>query len=244
MMRNTLISLLILYFGQLAEAQSVVFERQVIGSSGNSYTQGNHHISATTGEVTVATGSGSAQILTQGFQQPIPKSLLTFTILAGNETCIGAANGAATVEDVSGCEPPYQVLWSNGNTGNTSYNWSTGWHTVTINSGNCQSEQSFFIGLDESTNCELVIYTGITPNADGDNDYWHIENIHLSRYQQNKVTIFNRWGDEVWAKENYDNLNVRWSGEGKKEKELPDGTYFYVLELADKTLKGYIELTR
>lgn len=244
MMRFLSISLLLLGCAQFVAAQSVFVERQAIGSNGAIYNQGGTSITATAGETVVNTAQTSATILTQGFQQPSTKNLLTFSISTIPESCIGARNGIATINQISGCEPPYQVLWSNGNNELSSSQWSTGNHSVTVSSVNCQATQQFFIGLEEEVDCEVVIYSGITPNGDGQNDYWHIDNIQLPRYSQNKVSIFNRWGDLVWSGENYNNLDTRWSGEGKKERELPDGTYFYIIEFQDNTFKGYVELTR
>jgi gliding motility-associated-like protein len=227
-----------------ASAQSVTIDRQVIGSAGANYAQGTHSVTSTTGESAIITSSSQNQILTQGFQQPSPKALISFVVVTSNESCLGARNGMATIQDISGCSPPYQIQWSNGTSGITASALSTGSYSVVVSSATCQSEQTFFIGLDQDVDCQLIIYTGITPNGDNNNDYWHIEGIELERYQSNKVTIFNRWGDVVWLGENYDNQNVRWVGEGKKERELPDGTYFYVIEFNDNTLKGYVELTR
>lgn len=244
MMRLLTISFLLLGCAQFVAAQSVFLERQVIGSTGAIYNQGGISITATSGETVVNTDQSTATILTQGFQQPSPKNLLVFSINTMPESCIGARNGMAGIEQISGCEPPYQVLWSNGNIGLNAAQWSNGNHSVTVSSSTCQVTQQFFIGLAEEVDCELIIYSGITPNGDGQNDYWHIDNIHLSRYSQNKVSIFNRWGDLVWNGENYNNLETRWSGEGKKERELPDGTYFYVIIFQENTYKGYVELTR
>jgi len=244
MIKSALIALVLMGSSLTAFAQSVVISRQVIGSSGAISMQGAYSISATSGEAVTITSSSQNLTLTQGFQQPKLKTTITFTVITTNESCIGARNGMAVVQEISGCSPPYQIQWSNGSIGNTATALTTGTYTVVVSSANCQSEQTIFIGLDEDVDCELIVYTGITPNGDNDNDYWHIEGIDLERYQRNKVSIFNRWGDSVWTGENYDNQNVRWSGEGKKERELPDGTYFYVIEFVDNTLKGYVELTR
>ena len=81
----------------------------------------------------------------------------------------------------------------------------------------------------------------ITPNDDGANDFFEI--LGLENCPNNRLTIFNRWGDEVYDKENYDNT---WDGtyEGKP---LPDGTYFYIFQNTDNgeiVHKGYITLYR
>lgn len=79
----------------------------------------------------------------------------------------------------------------------------------------------------------------ITPNGDGANDKWRI--IGLESYPQNEVSIFNRWGNMVYEKQNYDN---DWDAHG-----LNEGTYFYVLKVTDsngkvQSLKGYITVLR
>jgi len=78
---------------------------------------------------------------------------------------------------------------------------------------------------------DLTIYNLITPNSDGSNDYWNIRGIE--EYPDNKVVIFNRWGDKIREFTGYDNKNVYWDGTNKENKELPAGTYFYILEITN-----------
>ncbi|MBU0489285.1 MAG: gliding motility-associated C-terminal domain-containing protein [Bacteroidetes bacterium] len=59
----------------------------------------------------------------------------------------------------------------------------------------------------------------ITPNGDGYNDVFWVENI--DKYQYSSLTIFNRWGRKVYEREPYQNT---WNGKG-----LSDGVYFYIL---------------
>ena len=81
---------------------------------------------------------------------------------------------------------------------------------------------------------DIVIYNGVTPNGDGLNDYFLIDNIHL--YPRNTVRIFNRWGREVFYTENYDSSGNVFRGvaQGKgvinKGEQLPSGTYYYIVE--------------
>jgi gliding motility-associated-like protein len=67
---------------------------------------------------------------------------------------------------------------------------------------------------------ELKVYNVFTPNGDGVNDKYEIPN--LDRYISNHLYVFNRWGELVYEKENY---NGEWDG-GRQ----PDGVYFYVLK--------------
>ncbi|RBL88664.1 Ig-like domain-containing protein [Chitinophaga flava] len=85
---------------------------------------------------------------------------------------------------------------------------------------------------------ELYIPNAITPNNDGKNDRFVIPGI--SKYPGTTLTIFNRWGNEVYYSPNYDN---RWDGTG-----LSGGTYYYILKLNtgqdSKVYKGWIQLLR
>src|SRR5690606_23031955 len=58
-----------------------------------------------------------------------------------------------------------------------------------------------------------------TPNGDGINDTFTIEGIEA--YDRVEVFIFNRWGNEVYKNDRYDN---NWAG-----LNLHDGTYYYMI---------------
>jgi gliding motility-associated-like protein len=77
----------------------------------------------------------------------------------------------------------------------------------------------------------------ITPNGDGVNDVWVIEGI--DRFESTELFIYNRWGREVYAANNYANdWDALWNGQ-----PLPNGTYFYVLNnrsTGENLGRGYI----
>lgn len=66
---------------------------------------------------------------------------------------------------------------------------------------------------------DLFIPNVFTPNGDGKNDNFVI--IGIEGYERVAITIVNRWGNEVYRNENYDNT---WSGKG-----LNEGTYYYII---------------
>ena len=94
-------------------------------------------------------------------------------------------------------------------------------------------------GADTS---KLIIYTGFSPNGDGKNDVFTITGITNPILKGNILVIYNRWGNEVYKKTDYDNtFDGTWNG----GQELPDSTYWYVLCLPDKTIKsGYLQIRR
>lgn len=85
---------------------------------------------------------------------------------------------------------------------------------------------------------DFYITNLITPNADGFNDTWYIENIEL--FPANEIQVFNRNGQIVFDMESYDNS---WDGTFNGSL-LPDGTYYYVLTFtdSDQVFKGSINI--
>ncbi|RXR24287.1 fibronectin type III domain-containing protein [Flavobacterium stagni] len=84
--------------------------------------------------------------------------------------------------------------------------------------------------------CE--IQRGISPNGDGLNDFFDLEQLGVKN-----LSIYNRYGTKVYSKSSYTN---QWVGQSDNSDELPDGTYFYVIEFnsgeASKT--GWIYINR
>jgi gliding motility-associated-like protein len=118
---------------------------------------------------------------------------------------------------------------------------------VTDPSSSCTTPAQFTVVVDSTRNCDsLIIYSGFSPNNDNINDVWIIDGI--SKFPKNHVTIFNRWGERVWQADDYDNRKVVWDGKSDKGKDLPVGTYFYVVQFeggVDKPARrDWVELTR
>jgi gliding motility-associated-like protein len=111
---------------------------------------------------------------------------------------------------------------------------------MAIDANNCSSKVDFNILINED--CDIEVYNGFTPNGDGINDFWVIDNIN--KIPENKVIVYNRWGKKVFETTNYDNRDNYWDGQfdGKK---VPSGTYFFmILEKNNKVLvKAWLEIT-
>ncbi len=94
---------------------------------------------------------------------------------------------------------------------------------------------------------EIEIFNAVSANGDLLNPIFRIENIHLlPETQNNKVTIYNRWGEVVFEINNYDNQSRVFAGLNKNGNELPSGTYFYKLEFTSgrDSETGYLTLKR
>ena len=92
---------------------------------------------------------------------------------------------------------------------------------------------------------DIVVYNGFSPNGDASNPYFQIGNITILE-PQNKVTIFNRWGDQVFEVDNYDNDTNRFEGKNNNGNELPSGVYFYRIEFTSgrEELTGYLTIKK
>ncbi len=89
----------------------------------------------------------------------------------------------------------------------------------------------------------------ITPNDDGINDYLEIPCLNTDLYPNNRLIIYNQWGDKVYEASPYDNDPAKaWRGtlNGRQGQNLPDGTYFYYFQPAPdrKPISSYIEIFR
>jgi gliding motility-associated-like protein len=100
----------------------------------------------------------------------------------------------------------------------------------------------------DSDACEPVIPDGFSPNDDGANDKFVIPGIEA--YKNNSVKIFNRWGNVVFEATGYQN---QWDGTTNKafgllesDGRVPDGTYFYIIDLGDGSMprSGNIYINR
>jgi gliding motility-associated-like protein len=157
-----------------------------------------------------------------------------------NESNVGTFNGS--------------VLNSNG-VAEGSYIFSYSYDT-----GNCPQKVNVIVpiitcGIVGPCN-DIEIYNAFTPNNDGINEYFSIDNIeNFTCYPTNSVEIYNRWGVLVYETKQYDNNSRKFVGisEGRatvsKSEELPTGTYFYIIQWTTTTGEtvnkdGYLYLTR
>ncbi len=104
--------------------------------------------------------------------------------------------------------------------------------TITRADG-CSNTNSFTV-----TRIYCDIQNGISPNDDGKNEFFD-----LSTFNVRKLNIYNRYGTVVYSKGAYSN---EWKGQSDAGEELPDGTYYYVIEFNDNQAAktGWIYINR
>ncbi len=80
----------------------------------------------------------------------------------------------------------------------------------------------------------LYIPNAFSPNNDGLNDDWKIENIAF--FQESTVEVFNRWGNTIFFSEGYK--------EPFDAKNLEATTYSYIIRTKYKVYRGTVEVLR
>jgi gliding motility-associated-like protein len=99
--------------------------------------------------------------------------------------------------------------------------------------------------LEIDVDGDIVVYNAISPGSDAMNPILDLKNIaFLDATKNNRVTIFNRWGDVVWEADNYDNVTRVFEGLNKNGSELPSGIYYYKITFVGgaKSRDGFISL--
>lgn len=94
--------------------------------------------------------------------------------------------------------------------------------TVTDANG-CQSTDDVTVVVNEP----ITIPNTFTPNGDGYNDTWVIQNIES--FPSAKVIVFDRWGQKIFNVVGY-TQEKQWNGTFNGLR-LPEGVYFYVIDL-------------
>ena len=109
---------------------------------------------------------------------------------------------------------------------------------------NCINYDSILVKLKDPSICNIVTYTAFSPNGDGVNDNWEIDNIE--GFEKNVVYIYNRWGDLIAKIENYNNTTQSWRGKNQvTNRYVTPGTYIYIVEAnGGKPLSGWVQIVK
>lgn len=193
---------------------------------------------------------------------PIGSGLYTPKINGGNDGAVlkfafpgATANPirALAQAPTSSCAP-FSVQFKNNSLNSTQFTWNFGDNTPEVttrdpehtfrnpgkyqvrliarNLSSCKiTADTTYLEIEAGT--PLRAPNIITPNQDGQNDYFKITvgNVKTS------LKIYNRWGRLVYQNDDYKN---NWGGE-----DLATGTYFYVVESpenCEKFMKGWVEI--
>jgi len=154
-----------------------------------------------------------------------------------------STDGSIKANPIGGIAP-FTYSWTGAVTSSAQEldNLAVGTYNVEITDANgCKAS-----GTEVLTPGGKGCYTGIgaiTPNNDGKNDRLLITCVSSS---VNRILIFNRWGQKVFEQANYKN---GWEGTDENGSSLPDGGYYWVLEVKEASggtqiYKGAVSIIR
>lgn len=148
----------------------------------------------------------------------------------------------------------YLEVEATGGSGGFTYTWPdatgaywwgapAGTHVLEVmDASNCVVDTVFAVA------CEDEIPVGVnqllTPNGDGKNDRWVMEDLYL--YPDHRVRVYNRWGGLVYEASPYNNdwFGTWESGNGAGQP-LPSATYYYLFDSGIASVppsRGFIEI--
>jgi hypothetical protein len=192
--------------------------------------------------INLTTGCASLPV-TAELQEDLQYPEFEFTIKGVN---CNEANGFASVIMTNDVEIS-KIEWTDANgtlikVGPNLSEVFAGVYTVYIETAvGCFSEQEITIPT------EVNPFNGISRNGDGRNSFFKIDCI--TNFPNNVVKIYNRAGTLVYEEQGYDNSTKMFDGISNKGinimgTNVPDGTYFYVVDKNDgsKPLTGYLEI--
>ena len=218
------------------------------------------------GTITWYSDSAGTTIIDTGSTIIVNSTALgTFTFYANEVgTCSSGINSVTVlvggVQAIINATPttgpaPLNVTFGNGSTtgAGISYSWNfgdgatdtvfqpshtygnLGSYTVTliVTDGVCPDTVTVVIEVFGESS--ILIPNVFTPNGDGSNDFFSVFGENLIEV---KGEIFNRWGQKMFA---WDNVNGKWDGRTLSGNEVPDGTYFYIIEAKGVDGKEYFE---
>jgi gliding motility-associated-like protein len=178
--------------------------------------------------------SDTANIQIDLFEIPEVDAGADTCILSGNSLQLSATGGefyewetnSAIQSSLSSANPLVEPLDS------------TLFYVAITDANGCVTADSILVAVIQDPSKFLIPINIITPNNDGKNDVLKFDG--LSKFNTSILTVFNRWGNEVYSSVNYQN---DWGGTFKG-KPLPSGSYYYVLRVNQAEIKSALTILR
>jgi len=129
--------------------------------------------------------------------------------------------------------PDSRSVWSDGSRDSVLVVNQAGVYSVRVPSAVCALADTVRVDV---VDCPGFVPNVITPNGDGKNEAFVIDNLEHSPPW--RLRVFNRWGAPVYTANPYRN---EWNG-----GNLPAGTYYYELssQVLKRTVKGWVQVLR
>lgn len=110
---------------------------------------------------------------------------------------------------------------------------------ISTDAGGLSVEKAFVLQVEDILGNTIPLGSSnyISPNGDGKNDFWKIENVEI--YKEFELKIFDQFGQVIYNVPN--NYNNEFDGK-YKGNPLPTGNYYYIFKNYKKEYKGNITI--
>jgi gliding motility-associated-like protein len=146
-------------------------------------------------------------------------------IYLGPDTTMCPNEGGLLLADhLNSGNPLAKWLWNDGSRQSSIHVTEPGEYSATVTIDGCSASDSVSVRKD----CYIDIPNTFTPNGDGTNDYFLPRNLLSLGVTSFKLSIFNRWGQEIFKTTNTDGRG--WDGKFNDTPQ-PEGVYVYVIDV-------------
>jgi len=118
---------------------------------------------------------------------------------------------------------------------------STTYVVEIMDQNGCFTLDSVLVMISDDPASSIRAINMITPNGDGKNDVLEFQG--ANKFGENTLRIYNRWGDLVYQKLNYQLDNERFDGT-RNGSPLPAANYYYVLSFRSGEIKQTLTIVR
>jgi gliding motility-associated-like protein len=174
------------------------------------------------------------------FSSPVIELKTSNDSVVNNYDTVYFYQGQTTTITISDFSSYDSVIWFDDSRAESVTIAEEGSFFVNVFKTDCEAKQNFYTswgGSPQPSGDDIMNL--FTPNGDGFNDYWIVNDPQIT--SPFKVGVYNRSGRQVYSNNNYQN---NWDGK-YDGNPLPQTTYYYVIEDSQgKSFKGAITIIR
>ena len=207
-------------------------------SIGNAMVHGSNyyeHLKPGSYEIMIGDANGCRESQTIVISEP---AKLEGEAVITKPSCKDLNDGMIEMRVVGGSEP-YVYTWSTYSQDSSAITGlRSGKYNITVVDANGCAVEFEDVTVPRSTADCIRIPNVFTPNGDGINDEWIIDNIE--QFPEAHIYVFNRWGQLLYHGRGADEP---WNGEFK-DHFVPAGVYLYVIDLhtVEETYEGTVTI--
>lgn len=146
---------------------------------------------------------------------------ISYNIVKNDVLCNNTEYGSIEI-NVTSINTPYSFSWNTGQVTPMISGLGPGTYSVLVTDGS-GNDTTVSVEIHQNI-CQMAPAIIFTPNGDGINDVWVIENFEF--FPQSWIMVYNRLGQRVFEQRGF---YEPWDGKDLFGSTVPDASYFYVI---------------